>query len=207
MWGINCGHKKTHIHPNDGRPRSAFFAVSFYFGPVAPGVKLGLFTCSGFHSRVFWRTNCWRLLRTRRRNPSRNNVWTSWHGRSVRLIGLPLGKALSGLTSGLIGRGLRLGGEKQRSSILGIPASFLAYLRRLFSPSEYFIVLQTDVTVGSTIYLSFILPKALVELTIISVIIAALMGNNGFCAFTRIFTNRKCQRKTITLDNRTLEKE
>ena len=186
---------------------SAFFAVSFYFGPVAPGVNLDFSLVAVFIAGFFGGPIVGAFSGLVAGILPGIMFGPLGMGGALGLIGLPLGKALSGLTSGLIGRGLRLGGEKQRSSILGIPASFLAYLPEALFTIGYFIVLQTDVTAGSTIYLSFILPKALVELTIISVIIAALMGNNGFCAFTRIFTNRKCQRKTITLDNRTLEKD
>jgi hypothetical protein len=117
-------------------------------------------------------------------------------GGALGLIGLPLGKALSGLTSGIIGKGLRLGQEKQRPSILGIPASFLSYVPEALFTIGYFALLQ-GLIVGSATYFVYILPKALVELTIISVIIAALMGNSGFCNFTSLFIKRECLRKQV----------
>ena len=78
---------------------------------------------------------------------------------------------------------------------MGVPASFLSYVPEAFFTIGYFGVLQ-GLVVGTTTYFVYILPKALVELTIISVIMAALIGNSGFCNFTRTFTKRECQRKT-----------
>jgi hypothetical protein len=120
-------------------------------------------------------------------------------GGALGLVGLPLGKALSGLMSGFIGRSLKLGTEKQRPSILGIPASFASYVPEAFFTIGYFAVLsQFDLMAGATTYFAFILPKAMVELTITSVIMAALIGNNGFCTFTSIFTRRQCRVETKT---------
>jgi hypothetical protein len=115
-------------------------------------------------------------------------------GGALGLVGLPLGKALSGLTSGLVGKTLRIGRENQRSSILGVPASFLSYVPEALFTTGYFALLEGFVA-GTTTYVFYVLPKAMVELTIISVIIAALLGNNGFCSFTRIFVKKECKKK------------
>src|SRR4030067_600027 len=104
---------------------SAFFAVSYYFGPVAPGVNLDFSLIAVFIAGFF---------------------------------GGPIVGAFSGLIAGIL----------------------------------------PGVSVGSTTYFVYILPKALVELAIIGVVIAALIGNSGFCNFTGIFTKRECQRKTTT---------
>ena len=116
-------------------------------------------------------------------------------GGALGLIGLPLGKALAGVTSGFVGKRLRIGGEKQRSAVWGVPASFLSYIPEAFFTIGYFILLQ-GIIVGITTYFVYILPKAIVELTIVSVIIAALIGNNGFCRFTQIFTKKECKKQT-----------
>ena len=174
---------------------SAFFAVSYYFGPLAPGVNLDFSLIAVFIAGFFGGPTVGVFSGLIAGIVPGIMFGPLGMGGALGLVGLPLGKALSGLTSGIIGKSLRLGGEKQRRSILGIPASFLSYVPEAFFTIGYFVFLQ-GVAVGSTTYFVYILPKALVELTIISVIIAALIGNSGFCNFTSIFTKRECKRKT-----------
>ena len=176
---------------------SAFFAVSYYFGPVAPGVNLDFSLIAVFIAGFFGGPMVGAFSGLIAGILPGIMFGPLGMGGALGLIGLPLGKALSGLTSGIIGKSLRLGGEKQRPSILGVPASFLSYVPEAIFTIGYFVFLQ-GATVGTTTYFVYILPKALVELTIISVIIAALIGNVGFCNFTRIFTKRECPRKTNT---------
>ncbi len=174
---------------------SAFFAVSFYFGPVAPGVNLDFSLAAVFIAGFFGGPILGAFSGLIAGVLPGIMFGPLGMGGALGLIGLPLGKALSGLTSGIIGKGLGLGTEKQRSSVLGIPASFASYVPEAVFTIGYFIVLQGTV-VGPATYFIYILPKALVELTIISVIMAALIGNNGFCTFTSIFTRRQCRVKT-----------
>ncbi len=94
------------------------------------------------------------------------------------MIGLPLGKALSGLTAGFIAKGLKFE-QKPRSSFVGIPATFLSYVPEALFTYAYFIILL-GFTAGETTFVVYILPKAMLELAIISVIMAALFGNAGF---------------------------
>jgi riboflavin transporter FmnP len=172
---------------------SAFFAVSYYLGPLAPGVNLDFSLIAVFIAGFFGGPVTGAFSGLIAGILPGIMFGPLGMGGALGLIGLPLGKALSGLTSGLIGRTLRLGGEKQRSSILGIPASFLSYVPEALFTIGYFIVLA-GFSAGPAIYFVSILPKALVELTIVSVIMAALIGNNGFCKFTGMFTAR--ERKT-----------
>ena len=176
---------------------SAFFAVSYYFGPLAPGVNLDFSLIAVFIAGFFGGPTVGAFSGLIAGILPGIMFGPLGMGGALGLVGLPFGKALSGLTSGMVGKGLRLGGEKQRPSILGIPASFLSYVPETLFTIGYFVFLQ-GLTVGSTTYFVYILPKALVELTIISVIIAALMGNSGFCNFTKIFTKAECKRKTNT---------
>jgi hypothetical protein len=99
------------------------------------------------------------------------------------LFGLPFGKSLSGLSSGLMARGLKLG-QKQRSSLFVIPATLLAYVPECLFTWGYFVVLS-GVESGSAVFFTFILPKALLEVSIISVMMSALLGNKGFSDFVR----------------------
>jgi LytS/YehU family sensor histidine kinase len=111
-------------------------------------------------------------------------------GGALGLIGLPIGKALSGLTAGLISKSLKIG-QKPRTSLLTVPATFLAYVPESIFTLAYFIVLQS-LEAGAAIFLTAILPKAIVEIAIMSVIMAALMGNSGFKDFVKAhFTGMK----------------
>jgi riboflavin transporter FmnP len=177
---------------------SALFAISFYAAPIAPGIALdfsliaaliaGFFAgpTIGFTAGLFVG-----ILPGIMFGPL-------GMGGVAGLIGLPIGKALSGLTAGLIGKALKLG-QKPRSSLLGVPATYLAYVPEAIFTYGYFIFLL-GIETGGTVFLTSILPKSLVEVTIISVIMAALMGNTGFSNFVRAnFT--KSTPKTKTAEN------
>ncbi|MDH5459769.1 MAG: hypothetical protein OEW71_01875, partial [Candidatus Bathyarchaeota archaeon] len=110
----------------------------------------------------------------------------SWLG----LFGLPLGKGLTGLTAGIISRGLGLG-RRQYSSLLVIPATLLAYIPECLFTYAYFAYLMPFFlgNEGASIFIGVLLPKAIGEITIISFLMAALIGNQGFSNFVcRFFT-------------------
>jgi riboflavin transporter FmnP len=162
---------------------SAFFAISYFFGPIAPGVNLDFSLIAVFIAGFYGGPTLGIFSGLIAGILPGIMFGPLGMGGVLGLIGLPFGKALSGLTSGLIGKALKIG-EKQRSSLIGIPASFFSYVPEAFFTVGYFILLQ-GFTAGAGTYLIYILPKALVELTIISVIIAALMGNKGFSDFVK----------------------
>lgn len=109
---------------------------------------------------------------------------SSWLG----LVGLPLGKALTGLTAGVISRSINLG-RRPYSSILAVPATLLAYIPEGIFTYAYFAYLMPFFLGkgGAAIFIYGILPKAIGEVTIISVLMAALIGNNGFNYFVSTF--------------------
>jgi riboflavin transporter FmnP len=161
---------------------SALFAISYYAGPIAPGISLDFsllaVLIAGFYAGPttgFFAGIIAGVLPGIMFGPL-------GMGGVAGLVGLPLGKGLSGLTSGLIGKGLKFE-QKKRSSLIGIPATYLSYVPEAFFTLGYFIFLLGGFTSGSTVFFTAILPKSLVEVTIISVIIAALMGNTGFSIF------------------------
>lgn len=143
----------------------AAFIAGFYGGPTlgfVSGLLVGLFPGIRF-------------------GPMGSNSW-------LGLIGLPFGKALSGLTAGLIAKGLGLG-QKPRSSLLGVPATLLAYVPEAIFTYAYFaylIPLFLNQAVGNAIIIAILL-KATAEVIVMSIIMAALMGNNGFNNFVRAF--------------------
>jgi hypothetical protein len=117
-------------------------------------------------------------------------------GGMLGLVGLPFGKALSGSSAGLIAKGMKLG-QKPRSALLAIPAVLLAYVPECIFTYAYFVFLQGFEAGGATFFV-FILPKALLEVSIISVLMAALMGNSGFSNFvTAHFTQMKNKEKPL----------
>jgi riboflavin transporter FmnP len=161
---------------------SALFAVSYYAGPIAPGIALDFSLIAVFIAGFYG-------------GPTVGFVSGLFvgilpgvmfgplgMGGALGLIGLPLGKALSGLTAGLLAKGLKLG-QKPHSSLLGIPSTYIAYIPEAAFTYAYFVILM-GITIGGSVFLT-ILPKSLVEVTIISVIMAALMGNKGFSDFVR----------------------
>ena len=163
---------------------SALFAISYYAGPIAPGIALDFSILAvfiaGFYAGPttgFFAGIIAGILPGIMFGPL-------GMGGVAGLIGLPFGKGLSGLTSGLIGKGLKIE-EKKRSSLIGIPATYLSYIPEALFTLGYFILLLGGITSGSSVFFTAILPKALVEITIISIIIAALMGNTGFNTFVR----------------------
>ena len=108
----------------------------------------------------------------------------SWLG----LFGLPLGKALTGLTAGVVSRSLSLG-RRPYSSLLAVLATFLAYIPEGIYTYAYFAYLMPFFLEngGAAIFVYGILPKAIGEVAIISVLMAALVGNSGFNDFVNTF--------------------
>jgi len=109
------------------------------------------------------------------------------------LIGLPLGKALTGLTIGLLAKGLKIQ-QRTRQSLITAPATLLAYVPEGIFTYTYFSFLL-PLFMGNILpwaVISTILLKATVEVIVMSVIMAALVGNTGFKNFvTAYFTVKK----------------
>jgi len=170
---------------------NVLFAISYYTGPIAPGIALDFSLIAaliaGFYGGPtlgFISGLLVGVLPGIMFGPLGSGSW-------LGLIGLPIGKALSGLTAGLIAKSLSLG-QKTRSSLLGIPATLLAYVPEAIFTYAYFSFLIPFFLGGavSTAFIITVLIKATGEVIIMSVIIAALMGNKGFNDFTRSFFSK-----------------
>jgi riboflavin transporter FmnP len=172
---------------------NVLFAISSYLGPIAPGIALDFSLISALIAG-FYGGPTLGLVTGLLSGVLPGIVFGplgsgSWLG----LIGLPLGKALSGLTAGLITRGMSFG-EKPRSSLLGIPATLLAYVPEAIFTYAYFSFLLPFFLGGAlpVAVIITILVKATGEVIIMGVMIAALMGNKGFSDFVRAhFTKMK----------------
>jgi hypothetical protein len=102
------------------------------------------------------------------------------------LIGLPIGKALTGLTTGLLNRGLNLH-HRSHASLITIPAIMIAFVPEAiftYTYFAYFLPLFLAQQLGIAIIITIMI-KAIVEVVIMSVIMAALNGNKGFNNFIR----------------------
>jgi riboflavin transporter FmnP len=105
-------------------------------------------------------------------------------GGVLGLVGLPIGKALTGLTIGLLGKGLSIH-QRNHASIIAIPTIISSYIPEGIFTYFYFsnlLLLFLNQQIGTATIL-LILAKAVVEVIIMSFIIAALIGNRGFNDF------------------------
>lgn len=173
---------------------SALFALSYYMGPIASGIALDFSLIAVLIAGFYAGPTTGALTGIIAGILPGIMFGPLGLGGVAGLIGLPLGKALTGITSGTLSKSLNL---QNRSSIIGIPSTFIAYIPEAIFTFGYFAFLMGSIAVGGNLFLTAILPKALVEITIMSVIIAALMGNNGFNCFIKqhfTFSQRKCKK-------------
>jgi hypothetical protein len=161
---------------------TALFAISYYIAPIAPslafdfsligvlvagyygGPKLGFLTglIAGILPGIMF-------------GPLGS-------GGVFGLIGLPFGKALTGMSAGFLSSGIKFG-QKNRSPILAIPSTFIAYIPESLFTWGYFVLLL-GTTVGTAVF-STIIVKALIEIGIMSVVMMVLLRNNGFSCYVR----------------------
>jgi hypothetical protein len=113
-------------------------------------------------------------------------------GGVLGLIGLPLGKALTGVTIGLLSKGLCLQ-DKAHASLVSIPAVLASYIPEgIFTYAYFTVFLSFFLNIGwGAAAVVTVMIKAIIEVVIMSIIIAALIGNKGFNDFiTAHFTKR-----------------
>jgi len=105
--------------------------------------------------------------------------WLSWLG----LIGLPIGKAITGLTVGAFFKLLKIN-ERPHRSLLTIPAILTGYIPEFLFTVFFFLVLVPYFFGWLNLALLIsITIKAWMEMVVMSVLMAALVGNLGFSAF------------------------
>jgi len=176
---------------------NALFLISFYLGPITQGVALdfslvGVFIAAlyggpfvGFFTGLFAG-----IFPGIYFGPMGTGSW-------LGLIGLPIGKALTGFTAGLMYKGLNMN-QRNRRSILTVPLVAASYLPEFIFTIIYFVsLLPFFIGGGGVGILVFVLPKAWAEVIVISFLMAALVGNHGFVNFVNnFFTYRKEMRNT-----------
>jgi len=101
-------------------------------------------------------------------------------------FGLPVGKALTGITAGLIMRRLDL----ERHEMRMVPAAVISYLPEALYTAFIFIVIF-PLIYGPQVWILFftvqILAKAFVEMVVMGLMLAALLGNRGFTEYIKGF--------------------
>lgn len=142
----------------------ATFVVAFYGGPI-----LGLFT--GFAGGIAAGVQFGPL------------GWLSWLG----LVGLPVGKSLTGLASGVLFKGFS-GSRKSHASLFTVSVVLLGYVPEFLFTVVFFLVLVPNVLGWLDLPLLIsIAIKAWMEMMVMSVLMGALVGNNGFSTFMSVF--------------------
>jgi riboflavin transporter FmnP len=171
---------------------NVLFAVSYFAGPIAPGIALDFSLTAVFIAGFFGGPiegitagAIAGVLPGIMFGPAGTGGW-------LGLIGLPLGKALTGLTSGLIARGTHLD-QRPHSSILGVPLTLSAYIPEAIFTYVYFTFLLPFFIPAQylgTAVIATIMIKAVGEVVIMGFIIAALLGNKGFNDFVKAFLRK-----------------
>jgi len=102
-------------------------------------------------------------------------------------VGLPLGKGLTGLTAGILARALSLG-RNRYSSLLAVPTTFLAYVPECLYTIAYFrYLVPYFYGFAMEFMIPIVISKAWVEIIVMSFLMGAIVGNNGFKEFITRF--------------------
>lgn len=163
--------------------------ISTYIGQLAPGVNLDLSHITTFIAAIYGGPIYGLIV------GFFGGVWSGFYfgfvGGSLvwlSLIGVPIGKSLTGLTAGLFYRifGIR---KRKHASAITVPAVLSSYIPETLFTVFYFVTLAPIIvpSISATFMLGLILPKAWVEITFMSFLMAALVGNNGFSTFISNF--------------------
>lgn len=168
---------------------NVLFVISYYAGNLAPGIALDFSLIAAFIAGFYGGPLIGLvsglfvgIMPGIMFGPLGMGAW-------LGLIGLPIGKALTGLTAGVISKSVGLS-HRPHSSTLTVPATLLAYVPEGIYTYAYFAYLMPfflETTGGAATFFSFILPKAIGEVIIMSVLMAALTGNSGFNNFLNTF--------------------
>jgi LytS/YehU family sensor histidine kinase len=115
----------------------------------------------------------------------------------VAVVGVPLGKAMTGLMAGLLYKKLRIG-NGSKHSFLAIPATLVSYVPESIYTVLYFLYIVTLVNGQGMAYLvPIVIPKGWVEIIVMSILMGALAGNAGFREFiSRFLHTQKADRST-----------
>ncbi|MEM3622675.1 MAG: hypothetical protein QXR76_02760 [Candidatus Bathyarchaeia archaeon] len=107
----------------------------------------------------------------------------------LSLIGVPFGKALTGLTAGFLYKKLKIN-NSSRPSTLTVPTILISYIPECIYTIIYFLyIVQIVYGWGMDFMIPIVIPKAWIEITVMSLLMGALAGNVGFREFISRFLN------------------
>jgi LytS/YehU family sensor histidine kinase len=105
----------------------------------------------------------------------------------LSLVGLPFGKALTGLVAGFLYKKMGIGKSSQRSS-LAVFATLVSYVPESVYTVLYFLYLAPFVVPFSMAFMiPMVIPKGWIEIIVMSLFMGALAGNAGFKEFINRF--------------------
>jgi len=113
----------------------------------------------------------------------------------LSLIGVPFGKALTGLTAGFLYNKLRVNNRKN-SSLLTTAIVLVSYIPECIFTIIYFLYIVALIYgYAMSFMIPIVIPKAWIEIAVMSVIMGALVGNTGFKEFMlKFFIPQKIKR-------------
>jgi riboflavin transporter FmnP len=163
---------------------NVLFLISFYGGPITQGIALDFSLIGVFIAGIYGGPAVGLTAGIVAGILPGLMFGPLGTGGALGLIGLPLGKALTGLTTGLLAKGFKLQ-QRNHASIATVPLTLAAYIPEgIFTYAYFAYLLPLFLTqqLGTAVIFT-ILIKAIVEVIIMSIIMAALMGNKGFTDF------------------------
>jgi len=166
---------------------NVLFLISFHLGPIAEGVALDLSLITTFVAAFYGGPRIGFLTGLFVGVFPGIYFGPLSHGSWLGLIGLPIGKSLTGLTAGLLCKGFNVN-QRRHNSLLTVPLVLVSYVPEcIFTVSYFVILLPYFIGGGGPAILAFVLPKAWVEIVFMSFFMAALAGNHGFNSFIANF--------------------
>jgi riboflavin transporter FmnP len=163
--------------------------ISIYLAPIYPGVNLDFSHVTTFIAAIYGGPIYGFIVGLF------GGVWAGFYFGFIggtlswlSLIGLPIGKSLTGLTTGLFFKIFNIK-ERKYASIITVPTVLTSFIPETLFTVFYFLALAPyffTFGFGWTM-LGFILPKAWAEIIFMSFLMAALVGNRGFGTFVTNF--------------------
>jgi len=106
----------------------------------------------------------------------------------IGLLGLPIGKALSGISVGLLAKWLKIG-NRRFSSLLAVLIIIIGYVPEcIFTIFIFKVLVAIFLPLAAPFLIPVLVPiliKAWIEITIMGFFMGALTGNTGFSNFIR----------------------
>ena len=170
-----------------GALANVLFLISYHIGPITHGVALDLSLLTVFIAALYggpvtgFITGLFAgIFPGIYFGPLGTGSW-------LGLIGLPIGKSITGLTAGFLYKGLGVS-KRDHKSVLTVPLILISYIPECIYTIAYFVALMPYFIGGGGMgILSFVLPKAWAEIVFMGFFMAALMGNRGFSTFITSF--------------------